>query len=31
MVLTIKGNWSLKISYLGFNYQSDLVSKLVSN
>jgi len=31
MVLTTKGNLSLKISYLGFGYQNDLVSKLVSN
>jgi len=26
-----KGNRSLKISYLGFDYQNDLVSKLISN
>jgi len=31
MVFAIKENWSLKISYLGFDYQNDLVSKLVSN
>jgi len=31
MVVTIKGNWSLKISYLGFGYQNELVSKLVSS
>jgi len=31
MVLATKGNWSLKISYLGFGYQNELVSKLVSN
>jgi len=29
--LATKGNWLLKISYLGFSYQNDLVSKLVSN
>jgi len=26
--LAIKENWSLKISYLGFDYQNELVSKL---
>jgi len=31
MVLTTKGNWSLKINYLGFGYQNKLVSKLVFN
>ena len=31
MVLTIKGNWSIKINYLDFDNQNDLVSKLVSN
>ena len=27
----IRGYWSLKICYLDFGYQNDLVSKLVSN
>jgi len=31
MVLATKKNWSLKISYLGFDYENDLVAKLVSN
>jgi len=31
MVLAIKENLSLKISYLGFSYQNDLVTKLVFN
>jgi len=31
MVLATKGYWSLKISYLDFGYQNDLVSKLISN
>jgi len=31
MGLATKGNWSLKISYLDFDYQNNLVSKLVSN
>jgi len=31
MILTTKENWSLKISYLDFGYQNDLVTKLVSN
>jgi len=31
LTLVTKGNWSLKISYLGFGYQNELVSKLVSN
>jgi len=31
MILTIKEKWSLKISYLGFGYQNDLVSKVISN
>jgi len=31
MVLTMKKNLSLKISYLGFGYQNDLVSILVYN
>jgi len=26
MILTMKENWLLKISYLGFSYQNDLVS-----
>jgi len=30
MILTTKkNNWLLKISYLGFDYQNDLVYKLV--
>jgi len=31
MVLGTKKNWLLKISYLDFGYQNDLVTKLVSN
>jgi len=31
MVLPTKENWSLKINYLDFGYQSELVYKLVSN
>jgi len=31
MVLATKVNWSLKISYLDFGYQNELVSKFVSN
>jgi len=31
MILAIKENQSLKINYLGFAYQNDLVSKLTSN
>jgi len=30
VILTTKENWSLEISYVGFSYQNDLVSKLVS-
>jgi len=31
MVLATKENWSLKIKYLGFGYQNDLITKLFSN
>jgi len=31
MVLATEGNWSLKINFLSFGYQNELVSKLVSN
>jgi len=31
MVLFTKGNWLLKISYLGIGYQSELIFKLVFN
>jgi len=31
MHLATKENWSLKISYLGFSYQNELVSKLILN
>jgi len=28
MVLATNENWSLKINYLGFDYQNDLIAKL---
>jgi len=31
MILATKRNWLLKISYLKFDYQNELVSKLVFN
>jgi len=31
MVFASKWNWLLKISYLDFGYQNDLVTKLISN
>jgi len=31
IVLATKENWSLKISYLSFGYQNNLVTKLLSN
>jgi len=31
MILATKENWSLKISYLDFDYQNDLVTKFVFN